>query len=98
MAATCTTNINQYGLFDSSSLPHTCANQSTINTGLSIFFAIFGAICVFMIVIGGIRYITARSSPDAVARAKNMIVYSLIGLIIAASAEGFVNVVLERLK
>lgn len=89
-------NFSDLNLVKANNLPHATANQSTLDTVLTDVFIILGAVCVLMIVIAGLRYIFARGNPDATAQAKNMIQYSITGLIIAALAAAIVNVVLGK--
>lgn len=83
-------------LINTEKLPKPQANQDTLNTVLSIVFVTIGALAVLMIVIGGVRYITSQGEPTKMAEAKNMILYALIGLVIAALAGAIVNFVLGR--
>ena len=83
-------------LLKADKLPQTPADQPTLNKILSIIFVTIGALAVLMMVIAGLRYIAARGEPTKMAEAKNMILYSLIGLVIAALAATFVNYVLGR--
>jgi len=92
--AKCT--INGSGILDSSGLPHTCANQSTINTLLNYLFITLGAIALLMIVIAGLRMVFSGDEPQKLAESRRMIIYALIGLVLAASAEVIVNVVLKK--
>jgi Na+/serine symporter len=89
-------NIYISQLLNAEKLPQTDADQDTLNTIFSIVFVTIGAIAVLMIVIAGLRYIAARGEPTKMAEAKNMILYSLVGLVIAALAATFVNYVLGR--
>ena len=70
------------------------AGQQTLEKILTIAFVTIGAIALLMVVIGGLRYIHARNNPDSVKVAKNMIIYSLIGLVLAAMAAVIVQYVL----
>lgn len=81
---------------DLPNLPQTDANANTLNTLLTTFFIILGAIAVLMIVIAGTRYIFARGNPEKITQAKNVILYSVIGLVLAAMAAAIVNVVIGR--
>jgi hypothetical protein len=81
-------------IVDPSNLPQT--KDNAIQVALTDLFVILGAISVLMIVISGLRYIFARGNAETTAQAKNMIQYSLTGLIIAALAATIVNVVLSR--
>ncbi len=68
--------------------------QRVINT--TIF--LIGAIAVLMLIIGGIRYVTAAGSPDRVKGAQNTILYAIIGVIIAIIAFAAVNFIISRLS
>jgi hypothetical protein len=52
-----------------------------------------GVIAVIMIVYGGIQYITSVGNPAGIAKAKNTILYSLVGLIIVIAAAAIVSTV-----
>lgn len=77
-------------------LPQTCADQSTLNTIMSDVFIVLGAVALFMIVLSGFNYVNARGQPEAVEKAKNRLVYAIVGLVLAASAYGIINVFLQR--
>lgn len=53
------------------------------------------SLAVVMIVIGGFRYVTSGGDTGAVTSAKNTILYSIIGIVVAAAAYGIVNFVLS---
>ena len=85
-------------LIKPTNIPQTPATQATLDKVLSLIFVTIGAIAVLMLVIGGVRYIFAGGKPEDVTKARNMIVYSLIGLVIAALAAAIVNVIAALLK
>ena len=79
-------------LIDVSPLPQT-TNTSTdtiIPIILSIVFGIVGALALLFITISGLRYITSAGDPQKIAQAKEGIIYALVGLTIAISAEAIV--------
>lgn len=78
---------------DVSSNPH----SNVLGTLLSITFGIVGALSLLMITVSGLRYITSAGDPQKTAGAKNGIVYSLVGLIVAITAEAIVVFVVNRL-
>jgi uncharacterized protein YacL len=82
-------------LIDPSPLPKT-NNNNEVQVVLTDLFVILGAISVLMIVIAGMRYIFARGNTESTAQAKNMIIYSIMGLVIAALAASIVTVVLNK--
>jgi Na+/alanine symporter len=52
----------------------------------NVFAGIVLAISIVMIILGGLRYITAQGDPKAVEQGKMILIYSGIGIIIALSA------------
>ncbi|HSW85246.1 MAG TPA: hypothetical protein VLF79_01365 [Candidatus Saccharimonadales bacterium] len=80
------------------SLPHpdVTSGGSFIPTVLGIAFGVAGALALLMITISGLRYIVAAGDPQKISKAKNGIVYSLVGLTIAIAAESIVFFVGSR--
>jgi hypothetical protein len=72
--------------------------KTGIVTKITQLVALFvGIASVFMIVVGGIRYVFSRGDSGAVNQARNTIVYALAGLVIALAAQAIVAFVLEKL-
>lgn len=67
---------------------------SIFTTIVNVMLFIIGAICVIMLIWGGIRYTTSAGNSTAVTSAKNTIMYAIIGLVIAFLAFALVNWVL----
>jgi len=67
---------------------------SIFTTIVNVMLFIIGAICVIMLIFGGIRYTTSAGNSANVTAAKNTIMYAIIGLIIAFLAFAVVNWVL----
>lgn len=63
-------------------------------TNLLLFILGIGA--VIMIVIGGIKYATANGDASKISSAKNTILYSVVGLIVALMAWGIIRFVIEQ--
>ena len=70
--------------------------DNVLATAINILSAIAGIAAVVMIMIGGLKYITAGGEPKAAAAAKTGISHALIGLLIAAMAQILVHFVLYR--
>lgn len=68
--------------------------KNIINTALYVL----GALAVIMIIYGGITYVISAGDAKKVEQAKNIIIYSVIGLVIALAAGAIVNFVLNALK
>lgn len=69
-----------------------------ITTIINVMLFIAGALAVIMVIYGGIRYITAHGDEKQVKVAKDTIVYSVAGLIIAILAYALVTFIFDRFK
>ncbi len=69
-------------------------DDSIFTTIVNVLLFIIGAICVIMLIWGGIRYTTSAGNAASVTAAKNTIMYAIIGLVIAFLAFAVVNWVL----
>lgn len=63
----------------------------------NIFALVTGVISVFMITIGGLRYITSSGDASKTQSAKNTILYAAIGIAVASMAGLIANFILSRL-
>ncbi len=70
---------------------------NTVVRGIQIFVWIVGAIAVFMVIIGGLKFITSGGDPAKTASAKDTILYAAIGLVVVALAQFIVRFVLNKL-
>ncbi len=74
-------------------------NQPTLEQGIkdvvNVLLFVLGAIAVIMIIIGGIRYTTSNGDSSAITGAKNTILYSVVGLVVAILAYAIVNFVVD---
>lgn len=68
--------------------------QSTVQTVINTMLYIVGILAVVMIIYSGIRYITAHGDKGQVESAKNTLIYSIVGLVIAIVAYAIVNFVI----
>jgi hypothetical protein len=85
-------------LFDpsQSGLPTTALNQTTLSTVLTLVFSITGSIALLIVTIAGFQYILSQGNPQAIAKAKNAIIYAGVGLTISILGVGIVNFVVSR--
>ena len=68
-----------------------------ISTILNVVFGVVGIVAVIMIIIGGISYTTSQGDSQKTQKAKNTIMYGLIGLVVVLLAFAIVNFVLNGL-
>ena len=76
-------------------LPQTVADKGTLDTIFTFVYITIGAVALFFIVVAGLRYVMSQGDPAKTAQAKNVILYTLIGLIIAALATTIVSYALK---
>ncbi len=72
------------------------ADQSTIDKVVNIVFSLAGGLALLFTVIGGLRFILSSGDPQNTARAKNTIIYALVGLIVTMFAFAIVKFVTSR--
>lgn len=68
-----------------------------IESIIDVLLFIVGAVAVIMIIVGGIKYVTSGGDQNNVKSAKDTILYSVIGLIVAILAYAIVKFVVTNL-
>ena len=71
--------------------------DGVITRATSLVSMLVGVAAVFMIMIGGYKYITSAGDSGSVTSAKNTILYAVVGLMIALIAQSLVIFVLNKL-
>jgi hypothetical protein len=66
-----------------------------ITTVINVLLFIIGIISVIMIIIGGIMYSTSAGDAGTVTKAKNTVLFAVVGLVIAFLAFAIVNWVID---
>ncbi len=61
---------------------------------INFFLGFLGIVAVIMVIYGGVTYVTAAGSDDAIGNAKKIILYSLIGIIVILLSFAIVNTIL----
>lgn len=69
---------------------------TVIKNAINTLLYLLGAAAVIVIVIAGILYVTSGGETAGVTRAKNMLLYAVVGLVIALLAYAIVNFVISR--
>ena len=68
-----------------------------LTTMASILAYLVGFAAIIVIIIAGIQYILSSGDSAKISKAKDTIIYAVIGLIVAVVAQGVVGLVLSRL-
>ena len=64
---------------------------------LNAVIGVLSIICVIVIIIGGVQYMTSTGDAGKVKKAKDTILYAIIGLVVCALAATIVNFVVVKL-
>ena len=67
-----------------------------LRNGINLVYYIAGIVAVIVIIIAGIMYSTSLGDSGRITRAKNMILYSVIGLVILVAAFAITNFVMSN--
>jgi hypothetical protein len=59
---------------------------TVFHNGLDIMYFLLGAIAVIVIIVSGILYATSAGNASTIARAKNAIIYAIVGIIVVLVA------------
>ena len=71
--------------------------MATVNTIINVIIGVIGFVAVVVIILGGVQYTTSAGDPGKVKKAKDTILYGIIGLVVALLAFAIVNFVLNSL-
>lgn len=61
---------------------------------INVVVGVLGVVAVAVIIIGGVYYVTSQGEAAKITRAKNTILYGIVGLVVALLAFAIVNFVL----
>ena len=67
----------------------------TVKTIIDVIIGVLGIVAVIAIVLGGVQYTLSTGDPGRIKRAKDTILYGIIGLVVAILAYAIVNFVLS---
>ena len=78
-------------------VPKTEATNDRVTDIISIVLMIGAAVAVLVIVIAGLSYVLSNGDPQRTAKAKDTILYAVIGLVVAVTAQLIVSFVLKEI-
>lgn len=70
---------------------------SMITNIMNGVIAVLGFVCVVVMIVGGVNYMISAGDSNKVTKAKNTILYGLIGLVICVLAFAIVNFVIKSI-
>jgi hypothetical protein len=71
--------------------------RSTLQKIINILLFIIGIIAVIVIVISGIQYVTSGGNAEQASKAKNGIIFAVVGIIVAVMAYAIVGFVVDNI-
>ena len=71
--------------------------DKSIITIINAVIGVLGLVCVIVMIIGGVNYMTSSGDAAKVKKAKDTILYGLIGLIVCVLAFAIVNFVISNI-
>ncbi len=94
-AAACTASV---GKLCTDSLPKatSAAGSGNIHSIIQIVIVIMGAVALLIITLAGLQYVLSQGDSQKVAKAKNAIIYALIGLVVIIFAQVIVTFVVRN--
>ena len=78
-------------------LPKIDANNTNLQQILQIVFGVIGVMAVIVIMWAGLKFITAQGNPQEAVKARMTVIYAVIGLAHALSAEIIVTFVISNI-
>ena len=69
--------------------------MSTLQIIINVIIGVIGFVAVVVIILGGVQYTTSAGASDKVKKAKDTIMYGIIGLVVALLAYAIVNFILS---
>lgn len=72
--------------------------NGVLTSAIGIISIIVGIVAVIMIILGGFKLVTSGSNPQDVAKARETIIYAIVGVIIALLAQVIVQFVLKEIS
>lgn len=69
--------------------------MDTVQVVINVIIGVLGIVAVVMVVLGGVNFTTSQGDPAKTKKAKDTILYGIIGLMVALLAYAIVNFVLS---
>lgn len=67
-----------------------------LNKAATFLLVVVGIAAVIMVIVGGVQYAISGGDPQRINRAKDTIIYALVGAVIAILAKGIIAFVINR--
>ena len=71
--------------------------MGSVKNIINAVIGVLGIVCVVVMIVGGVNYMTSSGDTGKVKKAKDTILYGLIGLVVCVLAFAIVNFVVDNL-
>lgn len=78
-------------------VPDVTPSDSTIGNVMSFITGVAAGVAILIIAIGSLKLIISRGNPEALNKARDTIIYALVGFVISAAAFVIVTFVVESI-
>lgn len=72
--------------------------KSVMKSVVDVLLMTVGVISIIMIVIGGIMFALSSGDASKVTKARNMVIYAVVGLVVALFASAIINFVFNKVQ
>ena len=72
--------------------------KSVMKSVVDVLLITVGVISIVMIVVGGIMFALSSGDASKVTKARNMVIYAVVGLVVALFASAIINFVFNKVK
>ncbi len=79
-------------------IPKGSLTQGTIADVLHIIFGFAGGIALLIVTVAGLKYVLSSGDPQSIHKAKDTILYALVGLVICVLAFSIVSFTIGKVK
>jgi hypothetical protein len=78
-------------------LPRIEAGPDQLQIIANVAFGVIGVIAVFLIMLNGYKLIISNGDPQALGKARSTLIFAVVGLVVAVSADLIINLVIGRI-
>jgi uncharacterized membrane protein YidH (DUF202 family) len=78
-------------------VPQGDLGENNISNALRLVFGLAGGVALLIVTVAGFKYVLSQGNPQETAKAKNTILYALIGLVVCIMAFSIVGFVVGNL-
>lgn len=72
--------------------------KSVMKSVVNVLLMTVGVISIIMIVVGGIMFALSSGDASKVTKARNMVIYAVVGLVVALFASAIINFVFNKVQ